>query len=761
MGEDLQPNSQGISADGAKPAKSPPAVYRRKDKVVTVSPHEISLSLYQDGTRQSVNTAPLEGGRLPEIYIHVPIEQTEYLSVCNKGGMAAGDSDNFMGNSICKPTAQASTPGHRNENPVEEGSCTDQKQGQPEFTTIEIKEEPIEWEEASPRLNSGLHVQLEHLATQAKSNLPLNKKGLMDIDLTPAQCISTYIKQEPVSYEEGALAETEKSTSTVHMQTPFISAQIKEESASCADGNFRDIDVVSDIDVAIELSQTQYTSAYIKEEFCEVTYNENHSMHTGNEELSPTPSFHKSHTEEISYEYYSAHSSTAQQENNTREKPFSCSECGKCFKYKSLLLQHSKSHQKKPLICCECGKQYSCKTEFDIHQRIHTGEKPFICSDCGKGFRRKSHMLRHQRIHGDKETFSCPECGKCFHRLDVLNKHLKIHKTNLTVSDIPVPMDYSPTQNTSTANEEKEVFSCSECGKCYNEMSLLERHQRSHAGDKPFSCTECGKSFRFEALLELHWGSHIETISCPECGKSFASQSLLSHHLKIHAGENECICSECGKEFPSKSQLLDHYRTHTGEKPYMCPDCGKYFRRKAHVVRHRKIHIGNKPFSCLDCGKGFESQDFLSRHSKLHKRKRPHVCSQCGKSYTKNSHLARHQRTHSRDGPYTCSECGEYFQYPALLSQHLKTHSGKNPYECSDCGRNCGSVLALGKHQKTHSKEKSFICVECGKSFNFYSHFVRHQTSHTGEKPFECSECGKKFTRVSHLVRHRRLHKNE
>ncbi|XP_063814440.1 zinc finger protein 420-like isoform X1 [Pseudophryne corroboree] len=750
MGDSHQLNSQGISAGGIESAKSSPAsapVNLRKGRVASGSPHEISLSLYQGDTKQSVTTALREGGRLPEIYIHVPVDQTEYLSVCNKGDVASADSDKFSGNNICKPTSHTSTvPADSNESPVEEGKSTDLKPGEPEYTAIEIKEEPMEFEEENLSLNSQLQAEVGHLAIQAKSKLPLHDKSPKDTAHSTAQCTSAYIKQEPVSCEEGEHSETETSTSA---QQQLLFAQLKEE--SCADGNSRD----TETDVAMEQSHMQYRLC-IKEEVCDDMYNEDHSLLPSSEGFSPAQSFHKLPMGE----YYSAHSSTAQQGNNP-EKPFSCLECGKCFKYKSLLLHHAKSHQKKPLICCDCGKRYSCKTEFDIHQRIHTGEKPFVCSDCGKGFRRKSHMLRHQRIHGDKETFYCPECTKCFHRLDVLNQHRKTHKTSFPAPELQMPMEPSQMQNSPTAYEEKEVFACTECGKCYNEISLLERHQRSHAGDKPFSCTECGKSFRFEALLELHWGSHIETISCPECGESFASQSLLSHHLKIHAGESECICSECGKEFPSRSQLADHYRTHTGEKPYMCPECGKHFRRKAHVVRHRKTHTGDKPFSCFECGKCFENEEFLSRHSKLHKRKRPHVCPECGKNYTKNSHLARHQRSHIRETTYTCFECGEYFQYPALLSQHMKTHSGKTVYECSECGKSCDSDISLAKHEKMHSKEKSFICVECGKSFTFYSHFMRHQTLHSGEKPFGCSECEKRFTRESHLVRHRRLHNSE
>ncbi|KAG8538889.1 hypothetical protein GDO81_021833 [Engystomops pustulosus] len=161
-------------------------------------------------------------------------------------------------------------------------------------------------------------------------------------------------------------------------------------------------------------------------------------------------------------------------------KMFPCWECGKKAE---LRVQHKILMGEKPFSCSECRKCFSSKANLLQHGRIHTGEKPFRCAECGKCFTWKSSLLDHQRIHTDDPQFRCSECPKSFlHKLSLV-KHKRIHTG-------------------------ERPFSCSECGKCFSQRSDFIKHQRIHTGEKPFSCSDCGKCFTQKPHLVRHQMIH-------------------------------------------------------------------------------------------------------------------------------------------------------------------------------------------------------------------------------------------------------------
>ncbi|KAJ8681212.1 hypothetical protein QAD02_016999 [Eretmocerus hayati] len=368
-----------------------------------------------------------------------------------------------------------------------------------------------------------------------------------------------------------------------------------------------------------------------------------------------------------------------------KERPYSCSECGKSFLLKHHLTTHARVHTgERPHICPHCGKSFAHKHCLHTHLLLHSAERPFQCRECKKSFTLKHHLVTHTRVHTRERPFVCPECGKAF--------PLKRH---------------------------------------------LVTHSKFHTGERPFVCEECGESFAQKEHLTMHSRFHgsLHPFVCSDCGMSFQRKFELVNHGRLH-GRIPHACTVCGKEFLQKRTLLAHMRLHTGETPFACTVCGEAFQRKSDLIAHTKIHNSSnpesdtKPFTCRECGLEFNNREAQTLHLRLHSADRTLVTDLCGLAasfqQTTGHFLTANTSTGHQvimNGPLGSSGSNVGHMHGATqTSPPVGSGPKPKPHVCPDCGRGFAQKHGLSQHQRRHTdgscQIRSHVCDKCAIQLN-------------------------------------------
>ncbi|KAL9980824.1 hypothetical protein ACROYT_G009462 [Oculina patagonica] len=104
------------------------------------------------------------------------------------------------------------------------------------------------------------------------------------------------------------------------------------------------------------------------------------------------------------------------------EKPFKCSQCESSFRKSSGLKQHvTRQHSQNAQQKLTSQAQAN---QASVKRSSSASDRPYACQVCGKAFKRKHHLQEHSYIHSDDKPYKCDTCSKTFNQRICLTKHL-------------------------------------------------------------------------------------------------------------------------------------------------------------------------------------------------------------------------------------------------------------------------------------------------------------------------------------------------
>ncbi|XP_050926384.1 zinc finger protein 585A isoform X2 [Lates calcarifer] len=372
--------------------------------------------------------------------------------------------------------------------------------------------------------------------------------------------------------------------------------------------------------------------------------------------------------------------------------------------------------------------------------------------------------------------------------------------------------DISDVHHTDDQQQDRRVDQsccCQMCGEKFLNSRALQRHLRTHHGNKPHKCSQCEKSFNFMNRLKRHFLTHTKEkpFTCPVCNKRFSRKDQLKEHLRIHRwsaeGKEGAVALE-GVETaraPISSDTSPLERSSAGNAPDVSLPCDVHTAtpstpRTNHSVNTTPRKCLMKPkavelFSCTECSKEFQSAYARDRHLRQkHGKHQIHKCCDCGQTFKANRNLRVHRRIHhpgpaaavdceeERRAPkmFICPACRKQFPTSASLKRHVIIHTGNKPYKCPLCGRGFTQIGNLKTHQKVHkgkftsmsASEKGSpqteeaqssleicFCHLCWTQFSDKQVLEEHlKQAHESKKPFSCAQCGKRFMYMQKLKEH-------
>ncbi|XP_023217485.1 zinc finger protein 254-like [Centruroides sculpturatus] len=183
---------------------------------------------------------------------------------------------------------------------------------------------------------------------------------------------------------------------------------------------------------------------------------------------------------------------------------------------------------------------------------------------------------------------------------------------------------------------------------------------------------------------------------CAVCKMQFHTKKNLDRHLRTHTGEKPHECDICKRKFSQSGNLLSHKRIHSDERPFICnyTDCGYTAKRKDTLITH--VKLAHK--------EAIVSEVIITPPKKPKKAKEVHKCHKCDKSFEWLSTLTLHLTSHEKKRPCSCDICKKTFKHKYQLNRHMKKVHPQE--ETASSSKQCTEDTSKNIHSSEEVKVK-------------------------------------------------------